>query len=83
MIESTTLAGIIKVLFVCIIITAAYIITTRNLISGVSAYATQSLTLVLIALLLWAIEGSPILLAIAVITFASKVLIIPYFIASI
>lgn len=83
MIETTTLAGLIKVLFVAIVITAAYIITTRNLLSGVSAYATQSLTLVLIALLLYGIEGSPVLLAIAAITFASKVLIIPYFIASI
>lgn len=83
MIEATTLAGMIKILFVAIIITAACIITTRNLLSGVSAYAAQSLTLVLIALLLWVIEGSPVLLAIAAITFASKVLIIPYFIASI
>jgi hydrogenase-4 component E len=83
MIETAFISGVIKVLFVCIIITAAYIITTRNLISGVSAYATQSLTLVLIALLLYFIEESPVLLAIAIITLASKVLIIPYFIASI
>lgn len=83
MIESALITGIIKILFVAIIITAAYIITTRNLISGVSAYAAQSLTLALIALILYLVEGSVVLLAIAAITFASKVLIIPYFIASI
>jgi hydrogenase-4 component E len=83
MIESAFLTGIIKVLFVGIIITAAYLITARNLMSLVSVYSLQSFTLVIIALLLYLIEGSPVLLAIAAITFASKVLIIPYFIATI
>lgn len=83
MIDPTFAGSIIKILFVCIIITAAYIISARNLLSIVSVYALQSLTLVIIALLLWLLEGSPVLLAIAAITFASKVLIIPYFIATI
>jgi hydrogenase-4 component E len=83
MIDPVLVAGLIKVLFVCIIITAAYIISTRNLLSLVSVYAVQSLALVFIALLIYLLEGAPVLLAIAAITFASKVLIIPYFIATI
>jgi hydrogenase-4 component E len=83
MIDPALLQGIIRVLFVVVIITAAYIISTRNILSLVSVYALQSLTLVLIALALYALEGSGVLLAIAVITFISKVLVIPYFIATI
>jgi hydrogenase-4 component E len=83
MIETALAQDVIKILFVAVIITAAYIISTRNLLSLVSVYALQSLTLVLIALALYSVEGAPVLLAIAVITFASKVLIIPYFIATI
>ncbi len=83
MIDTAIVVGIIRILFVCIIITAAYIISTRNLLSVVSVYALQSLTLVGIALALWSLEGSIILLAIAVVTFISKVIIIPYFIATI
>ena len=83
MIDQFTMEGIIRILLVCIIITAAYIISTRNLLSVVSVYSLQSLTLVGIALALWSLEGSIILLAIAVVTFVSKVIIIPYFIATI
>ncbi|PKL68353.1 MAG: hydrogenase subunit [Methanomicrobiales archaeon HGW-Methanomicrobiales-1] len=83
MIDTAIVVGIIRILFVCIIITAAYIISTRNLLSVVSVYALQSLTLVGIALALWSLEGSLVLLAIAGVTFVSKVLIIPYFIATI
>jgi hydrogenase-4 component E len=83
MIDQATIEGIIRILLVCIIITAAYIISTRNLLTVVSVYSLQSLTLVGIALALYALEGSVILLAIAVVTFVSKVIIIPYFIATI
>ena len=75
--------GIIKILFVCVIITAAYIITTKNLITLVRVYALQSLTLVAIALALYWYEGTTILLAIALITLVFKVIVIPYFIATI
>lgn len=75
--------GIIKILFVCVIITAAYIITTKNLISLVRVYALQSLTLVLIALALYWYEGAAILLAIAGITLIFKVIVIPYFITAV
>jgi len=87
MIEPGIIEGIIRILFVCVIITAAYIISTRNLLSVVSVYALQSLTLVCIALALFLLdfprEGSIVLLAIAMVTFISKVIIIPYFIATI
>ena len=83
MIDPAIIEGVIRILFVGIIITAAYIISARNLLSVVSVYAIQSLTLVFIALALFSLGGSLVLLAIAVITFISKVLIIPYFIATI
>jgi len=83
MIDTALAHALIKILFVVVIITAAYIISTRNLLSLVSVYAIQSLTLVFIALVLYLLEGAPVLLAIAGITFASKVILIPYFIATI
>jgi hydrogenase-4 component E len=83
MIEPEVIQGIIKILLVCVIITAAYIISTRNLISLVSMYSLQSVTLVFLALALWVLEPAPVLLGIAVVTFLSKALIIPYFIAAI
>ena len=83
MIEPEVIQGIIKILLVCVIITAAYIISTRNLLSLVSMYSLQSVTLVFLALALWVLEPAPVLLGIAVVTFLSKALIIPYFIAAI
>lgn len=83
MTDTAFVEGIIRILFVVVIVAAAYIISTRNLLSLVSVYAIQSLTLVGIALALYSVEGSAVLLAIAVITFATKVLVIPYFIATI
>jgi len=83
MIEPVVIQGIIRILLVCVIITAAYIISTRNLLSLVSMYSAQSITLVCLALALYALELAPVLLAIALVTFLSKALIIPYFIATI
>jgi hydrogenase-4 component E len=83
MIEPDVISGIIKILLVCVIITAAYIISTRNLLSLVSMYSLQSVTLVCLALALYAREPAFVLLAIALLTFLSKALIIPYFIATI
>ncbi|MFA6225206.1 MAG: hydrogenase subunit [Methanoregula sp.] len=83
MTETAIAVSIIRILFVCIIIIAAYIISTRNLLTVVSVYSLQSLTLVGIALALWSLEGSIVLLEIAVVTLISKVIIIPYFIATI
>lgn len=83
MIDPALVQSFIRILFAVVIVTAAYIISTKNLISLVTVYAFQSLTLVLMALALWSLEGTTVLLAIAAVTFASKVLIIPYFIATI
>jgi hydrogenase-4 component E len=83
MTEALVAEGIIRILLVCVIITAAYIITTRNLLSLVSMYSLQSVTLVCCALALWVLESSPVLLAIAAVTLVSKAVIIPYFIATI
>lgn len=83
MIDPAVVQNLTRILFAVVIVTAAYIISTRNLISLVSAYALQSLTLALMALALYGLEGAPILLAIAAVTFVSKVLIIPYFITTI
>ncbi len=83
MIDPAIIPGIIRILLVCVIITAAYIISTRNLLSLVSMYSLQSVTLVLLALALYVLESSPVLLAIAVVTFVSKAIIIPFFIATV
>ena len=83
MIDTNTIEGIIRILFVAVIVAAAYIISTRNVLSLVSVYALQSLILATIAFALWYMENNTVLLAIAIITVLSKVLIIPYFIATI
>jgi hydrogenase-4 component E len=83
MTEPAFIEGIIKILLVCVIITAAYIISTRNLLSLVSMYSLQSITLACLALALYTLESAPVLLAITLVTFLSKALIIPYFIATI
>jgi hydrogenase-4 component E len=83
MIDPIIVTDLIRVFLVFIIITAAYIISTRNLSSLVTVYAVQSLALIFIALLLFQIEGSTTLLAIAALTFTTKVLIIPHFIGTI
>jgi len=83
MTDAALVQGMIRILLVCVIITAAYIISTRNLLSLVSVYSLQSLTLVFLSLALWTLDSSPVLLAIALITFVSKVIIIPYFIATV
>ncbi len=83
MIDPAFFDGIVKILFVCVIVTSAYIITTKNLISLVRVYALQSLTLVIIALGVAWYENEPILLAIAILTLVFKVCLIPYFIATI
>jgi len=75
--------GLVKILFVCVIITSAYIITTRNLVSLVRVYALQSLSLVVIALSLAWYENAAILLEIALLTLVFKVIVIPYFIATV
>ncbi len=71
---------IVRILFVFVLITAAFTLSTRNIASLLTVYAVQSLLLVLIASSLYLIEGNRTLPAIAVLTLVSKVLLIPLFI---
>ncbi len=81
--ELSVVPSVIRILLVCVIISAAYMISTRNLLSLVSMYSLQSLTLAGMAVALYALEPSPVLIGIAVVTLVSKAVVIPYFIAAI
>ncbi|HEY3361422.1 MAG TPA: hydrogenase subunit [Methanosarcina sp.] len=74
------LEDIIRILFVFVLITAAFTLSTRNIASLLTVYAVQSLLLVMIAGSLYMIEGNRTLIAIAALTLVSKVLLIPIFI---
>lgn len=70
---------LIKILFVFVLGTTALIITKRTLSSLFDIYAAQSGLISLIALILFFKNGSQLLLLITLLTIATKVLIIPYF----
>jgi hydrogenase-4 component E len=78
--DPSLLEDMVRILFVLVLITAAFTLSTRNIASLLTVYAVQSLLLVLIAVSLYLIEGSQTLLAIAALTLVSKVLLIPIFI---
>jgi hydrogenase-4 component E len=78
--DQAFLEDIIRILFVFVLITAAFTLSTRNIASLLTVYTVQSLLLVLIAVFLYLIQGSQTLLAIAALTLVSKVLLIPLFI---
>lgn len=78
--DPTFLEDTVRILFVFVLITAAFTLSTRNIASLLTVYAVQSLILVLIASSLYFIEGNRTLLAIAALTLVSKVLLIPLFI---
>ena len=83
MIDPTFLEGIIKILFVFVLISAGLIISTRNLSSVLTAYTIQSFLLASVSSLLYLMDGKDQLLLLAVLTLASKVILIPYFISRI
>ncbi len=70
----------VRILFVFVLITAAFTLSTRNIASLLTVYTVQSLLMVLIAASLYLIEGNQKLLAIAALTLVSKVILIPLFI---
>jgi hydrogenase-4 component E len=70
----------IRMLFVFVLVTAAFILFSRNIASLLTVYTVQSLLLTLIAVFLYFIQGSQTLLAIAALTLVSKVILIPLFI---
>ncbi|MCO5382020.1 MAG: hypothetical protein NHB15_07945 [Methanosarcina barkeri] len=75
--DQAFLEDIVRILFVFVLITAAFTLSTRNIASLLTVYTVQSLLLVLIAVFLYLIQGSQTLLAIAALTLVSKVLLIP------
>jgi hydrogenase-4 component E len=69
---------LIKILFILILGTASLIIMQKTLTSLFSIYGLQSVMIALISLILFGQTGSFVLMALAVITIITKVLIIPY-----
>jgi hydrogenase-4 component E len=69
--------GAIRLLLAMVFVSGAFIVTRRDLLSLVTTYSVQSLLISLLALVLWAVSGTPTLLIIAAITFFSKVVYIP------
>jgi hydrogenase-4 component E len=78
--DPTFLEDTIRMLFVFVLVTAAFILISRNISSLLTVYTVQSLLLTLIAVFLYFIQGSQTLLAIAALTLVSKVILIPLFI---
>lgn len=70
---------LIRVLLVLVVVTAAAIITIRDVPVLFTGYALQSLLLALIAFALYAETGEATLIAVGAATIISKVLIIPAF----
>ena len=69
---------LVKVLFVFILGTAALIIMQKSLATLFSIYAVQSLLMAILSLVLFTESGSYVLLALAVLTVITKVIVIPY-----
>lgn len=70
--------GAIEVLLVLVLITGALIVSRKNLPSLLSAYRLQSAFIALMALSLYAESGSAVLAYLALLTLASKVVVIPW-----
>jgi len=68
---------LIKIIFVLVLVTAALLITQRSLSSLFNIYAAQSALLAVLAVILFARDHSVVLLLIALLTVATKVIIIP------
>src|ERR1035437_4715100 len=69
---------LIKILFVLILGTGSLIIMQKTLSSLFSIYGLQSFFIAAIAAILFQATGSYVLLALAMITIVTKVIIIPY-----
>ena len=67
-----------EVLLVLVLVTGASIVTKKDLVSLISTYRTQSTLLALIAMILYVGDGNVTLLYLAILTFTSKAIIIPY-----
>lgn len=69
----------IKILFIFILIAATFIITRKDILSIITAYSIQSFLISLLAAVLYLGSGNKVLVILASLTFASKVLLIPAF----
>jgi hydrogenase-4 component E len=78
MISAVLAESLTEALLVLVLITGAFIVTRKDLLSLVSTYQMQSLLLVGVALTLYSLEGGPTLLSLAAVTLVSKVMVIPY-----
>jgi hydrogenase-4 component E len=72
------ISNLVKILFVFILGTEALAITRRTLSSLFTVYAAQSAFIAVISLLLFIQTNSIVLLLLAVLTIASKTIVIPY-----
>lgn len=73
----------VRVCLVLVLVSAAFLLTSRNFSNLVRTYQAQSCILVVIALCLSVIENNLVLLGIAMLTMVSKVIGIPLFIRKI
>ena len=80
MTDPAFLEDTVRMLFVLVLVTAAFMLISRNVASLLTVYTVQSLILVLIAVFLYLIHGNRTLLSIAALTLVSKVILIPLFI---
>jgi hydrogenase-4 component E len=70
--------ALIKTIFVLVLGTASLIVMLKTLSSLFLMYGAQSLLIAAIALILFVETGSSVLLALAILTVAIKVIVIPY-----
>ena len=70
--------GVLSALFVLVLVTAALIIIRRDIPLLFTDYAVQSFFISIIALILYFKERNITLLILSILTFATRVLIIPY-----
>ncbi len=78
MIDILIAEGVIKVLLALVLITGAFAVTIKNLMTLITTYSIQSLALALVALTLYAIQPNPMLLYLSALTLAFKVVFIPH-----
>lgn len=79
----TIVEGWISVLLGLILISGAFLVTRRDLLALVSTYSIQSFLLSAVAISLYFVEKSSVLIYLAILTFASKSVLIPHFIRTI
>jgi hydrogenase-4 component E len=75
---SPLLVTLTKIILVMVLFSELLIIIQRNITSLFNIYGAQSLLMAVLALLLFASSGQSVLLALAILTIISKVIIIPY-----